>query len=162
MNSEKFMEEAADKKRQTIEAEKSELQFRQSALRKKKDVLQERRDALRLNLYEVKPEDKDQIRLLSIQLNEIEKDLKEINDEYKLNSESLELYSRVLKNRDDTRTGMLGTLFTGIGTGAAIILGRESLKRAYDSDVKGTLVNKKSLDVFNRLNPLRMIMNRLK
>lgn len=158
MDVKKFMAEIKGKDKQTIRKEKKDLQNRQAFLRTKKDVLQEEREGLREKLYAaMKAKDKSSEEIILKQIEEIRNDIREINDEQKINSESIECYSKVEKNNDEGKSSMLGTLFTGIGTGAAIWLGHESLKKAYQSDVEGTLVNKKSLDIFNRLNPLKMI-----
>ena len=63
----------------------------------------------------------------------------------------------VIKNKDEGKSSIWGTLFAGVGTGAAIWLGKKSLDKAYEANTEGQLVNKGPLDVFNRLNPLRLI-----
>lgn len=158
MDMKKFMGNLKGKDKQTIRREKKDLQNRQAFLRKKKETLQEEREALREKLYAaMKAKDETSEKVILKQIDAIRDDIQEINAEQKINSESIECYSKVEKNSDEGKSSVLGTLFTGVGTGAAIWLGHESLKKAYQSDIEGTLVNKKSLDVFNRLNPLKLI-----
>lgn len=144
--------------RQTLEKEQKDLQDRQAYLRKKKETLQERREDLRDTLYKaMAAKDETTRSLADKQLDELRNDIQEINSEYKTNSEALEKYSMVIKNKDEGKSSIWGTLFAGVGTGAAIWLGKKSLDKAYEANVEGQLVNKGPLDVFNRLNPLRLI-----
>ena len=157
---EKFVKDLKKKNRQTLLREQRDLQDRQAELRNRKEMLQDRREELRDNLYAtMKAKDKDSEDLILKQLEEIRNDISEINSEYKTNSEALECYSKISKNKEEGKSSLVATLFTGVGTGAAIWLGKKSLENAYKSDTDGTLVNKKSLDVFNRLNPLKMIQH---
>lgn len=159
MNDKKITE-IKKKNKQTLLNEEADLKRRQATLRMRKDALQERKEDLQTDLYAAaKSGNKESEELILKELTEIREDIKEINTEYKLNSEALKSYSDVTKNKDEGKSSLVGTLFAGLGTGAAIWLGRESLKRAYASDVEGTLVNKKSLDIFNRLNPLKLIQH---
>lgn len=151
-------DELKGKSRQTLNREQKDLQDRQALLRTRKEKLQDRREDLRDDLYKaMKAENEAAQAIINKQLDEIRNDLKEINEEYKTNSDALENYSKVIKNKDEGKSSLVGTLFAGLGTGAAIWLGKKSLDKAYEADVEGTLVNKKSLDIFNKLNPLKMI-----
>lgn len=151
-------DELKRKSRQTLAKEENDLKTRQAVLRARKEKLQDRREDLRDDLIlAMKEEDETLQAVINKQLDEIRNDLKEINEEYKVNSDALENYSKVVKNKDEGKSSLVGTLFAGLGTGAAIWLGKKSLDKAYEADVEGTLVNKKSLDIFNKLNPLKMI-----
>lgn len=154
----KLMKRLRREKRQTLEREKKDLQDRQAYLRSKKEALVEEREGLRESLYAtMKAGDESSERIILKQLEDNRNDIADINAEFKTNGEVLECYSKVLKNAAEGKSSLLGAAFTGLGTGAAIWLGHESLKKAYQSDVDGTLVNKKSLAVFDKLNPLRLI-----
>lgn len=163
MDMKKFMKELKGKNKQSLRKEMKDLQDRQAYLRDENDSLKDEREQLRKEQIEImsaeKKEKKDEIRLTIIEsrLDTIRSDLRDNTSEYKSNSEALECYSKIFKNKDEGKSSILGTLFTGAGTGAAIWLGFKSLDKAYQSDVEGTLVNKKALDVFNRLNPLKLI-----
>jgi len=151
-------DELKRKSRQTLAKEENDLKARQAVLRARKEKLQDRREDLRDDLIlAMKEKDETLQAVINKQLDEIRNDLREINEEYKVNSDALENYSKVVKNKDEGKSSLVGTLFAGLGTGAAIWLGKKSLDRAYEADVEGTLVNKKSLDIFNKLNPLKMI-----
>lgn len=151
-------DELKGKSRQTLAKEENDLKARQAILRARKEKLQDRREDLRDDLILAMKEKDDTLQaVINKQLDEIRNDLKEINEEYKVNSDALENYSKVVKNKDEGKSSLVGTLFAGLGTGAAIWLGKKSLDKAYEADVEGTLVNKKSLDIFNKLNPLKMI-----
>lgn len=158
MDTKKFMASLKGKNKQKLNQELKDLQNRQAFLRKRKETLQEEREGLRDELYvAMKAEDDSSEKIIIKQIETIRDDIQEINSEYKMNSEALECYSKIVKNKDEGKSSLMGTLFAGVGTGAAIWLGHESLKKAYQSDIEGTLVNKKALDVFNRLNPLKLI-----
>lgn len=151
-------DELKRKSRQTLAKEENDLKARQAVLRARKEKLQDRREDLRDDLIlAMKEKDETLQAVINKQLDEIRNDLREINEEYKVNSDALENYSKVVKNKDEGKSSLVGTLFAGLGTGAAIWLGKKSLDKAYEADVEGTLVNKKSLDIFNKLNPLKMI-----
>lgn len=154
----KLMNELRKKNRQSLGKERKDLQDRQAFIRNKIETLQARKDGLIDSLITAgKAGDTETRELIQTEIELIRKDIQELSTEHKNNGEVLECYSKIDKNGKETRNGLLGTLFAGGGTIAAIVLGKESLKRAYQSDMEGTLVNKKCLDVFNRLNPLKMI-----
>lgn len=153
-----LMKELRKKNRQTLGKERKDLQDRQAFIRSKIETLQTRKDGLIDNLIAAGKAGDDKTKdLIQTEIDLIRKEITELSTEHKNNGETLECYSKIDKNGKDAKNGLLGTLFAGGGTVAAIILGRESLKRAYQSDMEGTLVNKKCLDVFNRLNPLKLI-----
>jgi hypothetical protein len=73
------------------------------------------------------------------------------------NAEVLEIYSKVLKNDKEGKSTSVGAAVGAVTGLGALGLGWLSLKKAYQSDIDGSMVNKKVLDVFNRLNPLRIL-----
>lgn len=89
------------------------------------------------------------------------KDLrKEIEDEYNANLDRIDKISKVLKSDSDKSNAVVGTavgVVTGLG---GLALGGLSLHKAYKSDQEGGMVHKKTLDVFNRLNPLRLFQKK--
>lgn len=146
------------KSRHTLRDEQRDLQDRQKFLRKKRDTLWEQRDLLKDSLYKaLKADDEDTEKLILKQIEDIKSEISEIDKEYQSNSTSLECYSKVTKNRDDTKNGFLGTLIAGLGTVATIELGKHMTNMAYDADTNGILTNKKVLDVLGRLNPFRLL-----
>lgn len=156
-----MLETLKKKNRQTLEAERKDLQDRQAFLRVSRDELKDSRKKLRETYYAAcKANDSTTKEVLEKELKDIKEDIAEIDKEYQTNSTSLELYSKVLKNRKEGNGLLLGTLFTGLGTAAAIILGKKSLDLAYETDTTGGLVNKKVIEVFKNLNPLAMIQKK--
>ena len=117
-----------------------------------KELKEELRDAqLKVSKSETR------IELINQQIEDINNDLKEIDSEYKTTLQALDSYSKDDKNRGDKHCNILGTLFAGAGTGAAIWLGKKSLDKAYEANVEGKLVNKGPLEFLNKLNPLSLI-----
>lgn len=154
----KVMKLLKKKNRQRLDLEFSQLQERQKELRETKEALEEKRDGLyQMRYAAMKAGDDATDKILVQQIADITDRIKEVKSEHKSNGEVLELYSKTIKNKSDANSALLSALFGGLGTGAVIWLGKESLERAYNSDLEGTLVNKKALDVFNKLNPMRLI-----
>lgn len=153
-----FLKKLKHKKRQTLRKEEADLQERQATLRQKREDLSAKREDIRDALIQCITDKNDDARkILDKQLDDIRNDLKEINEEYKSNSEALKCYSEVLRNKGERNSSILGTIFMGVGTGAAVWLGKSSLDKAYEANTEGNLVNKGPLDFFNKLNPLKMI-----
>lgn len=149
--------------RQTLGREERDLKDRQAMLRRKKDALQDRKEDLRADLYKaIKAGDSTTEKVIRAELDEIKEDIREINTELKVNSDGLESCSKIVKNKDEGMSSKLGALFMGLGTGAGIWLGKKSLEKAYGADESGQLVNKRTLEVFNRLNPIKMIMSHVR
>lgn len=154
----KVMKMLKKKNRQRLDLEFSQLQERQKELRELRETLEEQRNGLyQMRYAAMKAGDENTDKVLVQQISDISDHLKEVRAEHKSNGEVLELYSKVIKNKKDANSTLLSVLFGGVGTGAVIWLGKESLERAYNSDLEGTLVNKKALDVFNKLNPMKLI-----
>ena len=154
----KVMKMLRKKNRQRLDLEFGQLQERQKELRELRETLEEKRDGLyQMRYAAMKAGDDATDKVLVQQISDIGDRIKEVKSEHKSNGEVLELYSKVIKNKKDANSTLLSVLFGGLGTGAVIWLGKESLERAYNSDLEGTLINKKALDVFNKLNPMKLI-----
>lgn len=147
----------------TLKMERQELQDIQKCLRIKEETLKEHKDRLRDNLNTAyKAGDGDSITLLEHQIKDIKEEITEISMSYKENSEILEIYSKVLKNDADGRASNVGAIVGAVSGLGALGLGAMSLRKAYKTDVEGTMKNKGVLDFFYRLNPLRILGNNKK
>lgn len=148
------------KRKKTLESTKKDLVDRQAFLCEKRDMLDNELKKLRQDKYAaIKKKDQDTVNLIEDMIKDVENDLNKVNTEYKANGETLGQYERALTDKGNMKSGILGTLFMGVGTGAAIWLGRDSLNKAYRANEEGLLVNKGPLDFFRNLNPLKLINN---
>lgn len=154
----KLVRKLRRKSQRTLKAEAQDIQDRQAFLRKRKDTLIEERESLREELYgAMEAKDSDKKELLLRRISDVKEDLEEINDEIRINGDLLEAYNKCIRDRREGGASVVGSIFTAIGTGAAIWLGKQSLDKAYEANTDGLLVNKGPLDVFNRLNPTRIL-----
>lgn len=158
MDTKKIMKKLERKPKQTLKMERQELQDQQAVLRVHRSELERRRDELKGDLDVArKAKQNDNVILLESQIKSIEDDISKISDSYMKNAEVLEIYSKVLKNDKEGKSTSIGAAVGAVTGLGALGLGWLSLKKAYQSDLDGSMVNKKVLDVFNRLNPLRLI-----
>ena len=158
MDTKKIMKKLERKPKQTLKMERQELQDQQAVLRVHRSELERRRTELKNDLDAAKKaKQNDTVILLESQIKSIEEDISKISDSYMKNAEVLEIYSKVLKNDKEGKSTSVGAAVGAITGLGALGLGWLSLKKAYQSDIDGSMVNKKVLDVFNRLNPLRLI-----
>lgn len=158
MDTKKIMKRLEKKPKQTLKMERQELQDQQAVLRVHRSELERRRAELKNNLDTArKAKQNDTVILLESQIKSIEEDTSKISDSYMKNAEVLEIYSKVLKNDKEGKSTSVGAAVGAVTGLGALGLGWLSLKKAYQSDIDGSMVNKKVLDVFNRLNPLRLI-----
>ena len=158
MDTKKIMKKLERKPKQTLKMERQELQDQQAVLRVRRSELERRRVELKADLDAAKKaKQNDNVILLEGQIKSIEDDISKISDSYMKNAEVLEIYSKVLKNDKEGKATGVGAAVGAITGLGALGLGWLSLKKAYQSDIDGSMVNKKVLDVFNRLNPLRLI-----
>lgn len=158
MDTKKIMKKLEKKPKQTLKMERQELQDQQAVLRVHRSELERRRDELKGDLDVArKAKQNDNVILLESQIKSIEDDISKISDSYMKNAEVLEIYSKVLKNDKEGKSTSIGAAVGAVTGLGALGLGWLSLKKAYQSDLDGSMVNKKVLDVFNRLNPLRLI-----
>ena len=154
----KFMKMLEKKPRQTLKMERQELQDSQAVLRVRQRELDRRLTELKSDLDAArKAKQNDTVILLESQVKGIEEDISKISDSYRKNAEVLEIYSKVLKNDKEGKSTSVGAAVGAVTGLGALGLGWLSLKKAYQSDLDGSMVNKKVLDVFNRLNPLRIL-----
>jgi hypothetical protein len=158
MDAKKIMKKLERKPKQTLKMERQELQDQQAVLRVHRSELERRRVELKADLDTAKKaKQNDNVILLEGQIKSIEDDISKISDSYMKNAEVLEIYSKVLKNDKEGKATGVGAAVGAVTGLGALGLGWLSLKKAYQSDIDGSMVNKKVLDVFNRLNPLRLI-----
>jgi hypothetical protein len=154
----KFMKMLEKKPKQTLKMERQELQDQQAVLRVHRSELERRRVELKSDLDTAKKaKQADTVILLEGQIKSVEEDISKISDSYMKNAEVLEIYSKVLKNDKEGKSTSVGAAVGAVTGLGALGLGWLSLKKAYQSDIDGSMVNKKVLDVFNRLNPLRIL-----
>ena len=155
----KIMKRLAKKPKQTLKMERQELQDQQKVLRVRRDELDRRKQELKDDLDLAKQAKKsDTVTLLESQIKSVEDDISKISDTYMKNAEILEIYSKVLKNDQESKSSSIGAIIGAIvGLGSLGLTGL-SLKKAYQTDVDGTMKNKGVLDVFNRL--IRTLGNR--
>lgn len=158
MDTKKIMKKLERKPKQTLKMERQELQDQQAVLRVHRSELERRRTELKNDLDVArKAKQNDTAILLENQIKSIDEDISKISDSYMKNAEVLEIYSKVLKNDKEGKSTSVGAAVGAVTGLGALGLGWLSLKKAYQSDIDGSMVNKKVLDVFNRLNPLRLI-----
>lgn len=161
MDTKKIMKKLQKKPKQTLKMERQELQDSQAVLRVRQRELDRRLTELKSDLDVArKAKQNDNVILLESQIKGIEDDISKISDSYRKNAEVLEIYSKVLKNDKEGKATGVGAAVGAITGLGALVLGGLSLKKAYQSDIDGTMKNKGVLDVFNRLNPLRILGNR--
>lgn len=154
----KIMKMLEKKPKQTLKMERQELQDSQAVLRVRQRELDRRLTELKDDLDAArKAKQNDTVLLLESQIKGIEDDISKISDSYRKNAEVLEIYSKVLKNDKEGKSTSVGAAVGAVTGLGALGLGWLSLKKAYQSDLDGSMVNKKVLDVFNRLNPLRIL-----
>lgn len=158
MDTKKLMKKLERKPKQTLRQERQELQDNQKILRVKKAELEARKAQLLENLDLAKKAKKaDEVTYLESVIKMTKDDISEVSESYMKNAEVLEVYSKVLKNDKEGKSSIVGATVGAVTGLGALGLGWLSLKKAYQSDLDGSMVNKKALDVFNRLNPLRIL-----
>ena len=141
-----------------IAQERSELRLQQQKLRIETEVytktLSGLKDDYNIALKAEEP-DGENIAYIENQISTIEDKIIQNDKRYKANAEVLEIYSKIVKNDREgnasTRNSAVGVI-TGIG---GLVLAGFGLKKAYESDMEGTLVNKKTLDWAKSLPILR-------
>lgn len=160
-NNSKEMKKLKKQPKWMLKNERRELEESQKILREKYQfLLREYENQLNVKEAAIMAKDEATIALSQRTLDRI-KDLKEkVEDEYNSNLDRIDKISKVLKSDNDKTNASVSTavgVLTGLG---GLALGGLSLKKAYESDKEGGMVNKKVLDVFNRLNPLRLIQKK--
>lgn len=132
--------------------EQDELQIQQRKLRTETDELL--RNLILLQDAETKAivaNDEASITLLSAQINTAKEKIRLNDERYKANAEILKNYSEAVKNdREGESSGVKTAVgcITGLG---GLALGAIGLKKAYETDMTGELINKKTLDWVTKL-----------
>ena len=135
-----------------LKEERSELQEQQKVLRMKTEAFSQRLIELKDDMIAaLKANDGEAITLLENQIDTIEKRIESYDKRYKTNAEILEIYSKVVKNDKEGNSSTANTAAGWITAIGGLALGAIGLKKAYDSDVEGSLTNKKTLDWIQRL-----------
>lgn len=139
-----------------LNQERNELQEIQKVLRMETRELEDNLDKLKNDeIAAFKANDTVSIPVIEAQIEMIEKTISEKDKRYKMNADILEVYSKVSKNDKEGDSASVGTAIgavTGLGGLALAFIG---LKKAYNSDMEGTLINKKTLDWVQRLPIIR-------
>lgn len=115
--------------------------------------------ASQLNAKEIamKAEDDRSLKEIDIALDKITNLRKEIEDEYNSNLDRIDKISKIIKC-DSDRVNSTFNIGIGALTGlGGLALSGLSLHKAYKSDNEGGMVFKKTLDVFNRINPMNLL-----
>lgn len=130
-----------------LREERDDLQMEQKNLREKLKELEENLSALQSDeIAALKANDTTTITLLDHKIEVTGKKIARIKADYKENADVLEVYSKVLKNDREGKASSRNSWFGALSTVTGIGLAAFGLKKAYDSDVEGTLINKKTLD----------------
>lgn len=139
-----------------LRQERDELQLDQKKLREETDALRTQlANLMNDENIALKANNVDVIAVLDHQIDETRKKIDENEKHYKSNAEDLEIYSKIIKNDREGRSVVRNSIFGAIGTLGGLGLWAVGMKKAYDSDQDGTLVNKKTLDWVGRLPILR-------
>lgn len=161
MDTQKLQKKLSRKNKRTLKKERQTLLERQETISKKKDVLWEQREMLRDDyLIACKAKDEDSKKVILDQLEVIRGEITDINKEYKENSEAIDCYAKELKSRDEGSAALI-TAGAGLATGiGGLFLGWKSLSKAYKMDVDGDMRNKRTYEIFERINPFKFFMNK--
>lgn len=139
-----------------IKEERSELQLQQDRIRKETEALQQ--DLLNLQRDEItaiKANDETSITVIEAQIDVIDGKINRNDARYERNAKVLEMYSKIMKDDGERGTRIVDSLFGAIGIVGGGVLTYFGLKKSFDSDTEGTMVNKKLLDWTNRIPFLR-------
>lgn len=130
-----------------LKEERDELQMEQKLLRQRLKEFEDNLSSLKDDqIAALKANDATTIAVLDHKIDATEKKIVRIKADYKDNADVLEVYSKVLKNDREGKASSRNSLFGALSTVTGIGLAWVGLKKAYDSDQEGTLVNKKTLD----------------
>lgn len=145
-----------------LQEERDELQLEQRQLRTETGILKARLNELRDNRTKAsQANDESSLAVTDNLIEFVETKISENDKRYKTNAEVLEIYSKVVKNDKEGKSLLRNSLIgaaTGLGGLALAAIG---LKKAYQSDLEGTLVNKKTLEWVSKL-PIMRSFGRLK
>lgn len=139
-----------------LQEERDELQLEQRQLRTETGILKARLNELRDNRTKaINANDESSLIVTDNLIEFVETKISENDKRYKTNAEVLEIYSKVVKNDKEGKSLLRNSLIgaaTGLGGLALAAIG---LKKAYQSDMEGTLVNKKTLEWASKLPVFR-------
>ena len=144
------------KPRWKLKEERDDLQMEQKLLRQSLKELDANLSNLKdAEIAALKGNDAGAITVLDQQIKNVERKIEKNKADYKNNAEVLEVYSKVLKNDREGKASSRNSWFGAISSVAGVGLAAFGLKKAYDSDMEGTLVNKKTLDWIKGLPIIR-------
>jgi len=140
-----------------LKEERTELQEIQKVLRTETCELEKHLDRLKSDeIAAFKANDTTSISVLEAQIEMVEKAITEKDKRYKMNADILEVYSKVSKNDKEGDGASVSSAIGAITGLGGLALGFIGLKKAYNSDLEGSLVNKKTLDWVQRLPIFRV------
>ena len=156
MENKEMVKKIKKTKKATLRKEIKALREKQEQIRFRIDMLESRKNALYDDLnVAILAKDKINAEFIQSQLKSTKEELSELNRDYKCNTDYLETYSKVIKSGKEGTASILGVLTTAvtvIGTIGGFKLAKESLDKAYKSDMDSTLVNKKTYNVFEKIS----------
>lgn len=139
-----------------LKEERDELQMEQKLIRQSIKEFEASLDKLKDNeIVALKGNDSTTITVIERQIETTEKLIEKYKANYKNNADVLEVYSKVLKNDREGKASSRNSWFGALSSVAGVGLAAIGLKKAYDSDLEGTLVNKKTLDWIRGLPIIR-------
>lgn len=156
MENKEMVKKIKKTKKATLRKEIKALREKQERIRFRIDMLESRKNELYDDLnVAILAKDKMNVEFIQSQLKSTKEELSELNRDYKCNTDYLETYSKVIKSGKEGTASILGVLTTAvtvIGTIGGFKLAKESLDKAYKSDMDSTLVNKKTYNVFEKIS----------
>ncbi len=130
-----------------LKQEVKELEKQQKSIRQETEELLRSLDKLHDDEKQaIKNNDSTKIALISAKIEEVKEKIDRNDKRYANNTTSLENFSKTRKNDAERECSKLNSLIGAITGLGSLTLGGIGLKMAYDSDMEGALVNKKTLD----------------
>lgn len=152
----KIKKELRKKRKKKLREEYSELIEVQNILKMRIGKVEEAIATLRSDeIIALKKEDKKNADLIESMIKQYELEYERMMKRYKMNSEILKLYSEVLKNGHEGRAAVGNLLIGSAGVAASTALAAIGLKKAYASDIEGTMRNAKTFDWIKSLPIIR-------
>lgn len=139
-----------------LKKEREELQEQQKYIRIETEKLEANLSSLKDDeIAALKANDGNSITLIENQIKTIENKISDNDKRYKTNADILEIYSKIIKNDKEGNSSTASTVAAWVTAIGGVALGAIGLKKAYDADLNGDLVNKKTLDWVQRIPILR-------
>lgn len=149
--------ELKKKKKRRLKQEYADLIELQNALRLRIAKAEEAIAQMRSNeIIALRKEDKGQADICESIIAQYTEEYKRMTTRYKSNSEILKIYAEVLNCRSDSRIGLFNAITGAAGIAASAAIASVGLKKAYQSDIEGTMRNNK---VFDWIKGLPIIRN---